>query len=352
MKGRDQVNWSAEVWKHLDAAVHEELTRARVAAKFLPILHVSAKTLTEPSDAVPSKPGSAPLSVDEAQTTPIGEYSVEFILTPAQVEHEAAAAASIAHGHSASTAITLARRAANILAQAEDMVIFQGSNAFKDPLFSGLNQKVTFRNGPVDAGLLQITLATATGTGGGAPRNTITVRPVPGQAGAYQSNTVAGVAQAYAGLQAQTHYGPYALVLHTVPFADTYTPLASTLITPAAPIKGLVTAGYFGSGTLLSSSSGAVTGARTVLLLPSPSDGSGGSVLYTGVLVSIDANLVDLVRGHLHPEHDAVITFVQRDVRGNYLFRVAQRFALRLKDPSAVTSLEFADDIPTQPQPH
>src|SRR5262249_9492585 len=110
----------------------------------------------------------------------------------------------------------------------------------------------------------------------------------------------------------------------------------TTLITPAEPIKALVTAGFLGSGTLLSSTRSG---------LPAPSDGNGGSVLFTGVLVSIDANIVDLVRGRLHPEHDAVITFVQRDQQGNYLFRVAQRFALRLKDPSAATLLEFANDL-------
>ncbi len=39
--------------------------------------------------------------------------------------------------HAASTAVTLARRAANILGQAQDAVIFQGSNAFSSTLSGG-----------------------------------------------------------------------------------------------------------------------------------------------------------------------------------------------------------------------
>jgi len=50
---------------------------------------------------------------------------------------------------------------------------------------------------------------------------------------------------------------------------------------------------------------------------------------------------MDLVRGTLHPEHDATVAFEQKDINGNYRFRVVQRFALRLKDPTAVILLEF-----------
>src|SRR5580704_6461873 len=52
MNGRDKVPWSDEVWKRLDAAAHEELTRVRIGAKFLPTFRVPAKTLTLPSDSV------------------------------------------------------------------------------------------------------------------------------------------------------------------------------------------------------------------------------------------------------------------------------------------------------------
>src|SRR5262245_28575706 len=153
MKGREQVNWSEEVWQRLDAAVHEEMTRARVAAKFLPIVHVPAKTLTVPTDTVSS--GAHALSVEEGTTTRLNELWVEFVLTAAQVEHEAAEEKAMAHGHGASTAITLATRAANLLAQAEDTLIFQGQNALRSPLFA--QAKVSYRpNNLVGFGLLHM----------------------------------------------------------------------------------------------------------------------------------------------------------------------------------------------------
>ena len=63
-------------------------------------------------------------------------------------------------GHS--TAVTLATHAANILAQAEDLVIFQGANAisnsslFAPPAVDGVAQQpfVMSRGVPADTGLL------------------------------------------------------------------------------------------------------------------------------------------------------------------------------------------------------
>src|SRR5271166_3083644 len=156
--GRDKIDWPHEVWSRIDAAVREEIMRARVAAKFLPTVHVPAKSTTVPADVIatlststPFAPGSpaGALAVDEWATTKVNEFWVEFVLTPAQIEEEAAAVHPASHHqHSpnhqhhinhhnhhahASTGITLATRAANILAQVEDTVLFQGQNAFAAP---------------------------------------------------------------------------------------------------------------------------------------------------------------------------------------------------------------------------
>src|SRR5205807_10417857 len=66
----------------------------------------------------------------------------------------------------------------------------------------------------------------------------------------YGENTFGAVAEAYSNLQALGHYGPYALVLHTNAYADTYAPLKSTLVLTADRIKPIVTAGFYGTGTL------------------------------------------------------------------------------------------------------
>ncbi len=77
--------------------------------------------------------------------------------------------------------------------------------------------------------------------------------------------------------------------------------------------------------------------------------GGGGSgaqavvpqILYTGIVVSLGGNTMDLVRGRMSHDEDVIVRFEQKDVDGNYRFRVVERFALRLKDITAVVQLQF-----------
>jgi hypothetical protein len=145
----------------------------------------------------------------------------------------------------------------------------------------------------------------------------------PGDPLRFGERTFAAVSLAYSRLQSgnnlqQAHYGPYALVLHNEPYADTYAPLPTTLIMPADRIKPLMTAGFYGSGTL-------------------PSQGNAPNERETtGIVVSLGGNTMDLVVGM-----DAITAFLQEDTQGQYRFRVYERFALRLKDTSSVIRLEF-----------
>lgn len=117
--------------------------------------------------------------------------------------------------------------------------------------------------------------------------------------------------------QAAGHYGPYALVLHTVPYADTYAPVADLTVT-ADRIKPLMTAGFFGTGTL------------------PPNPPPAPAAPYYGIMVSLGGNTMDLVVGM-----EPFCTFMQEDTNGNYRSRVLERFALRYKDPTASVILQF-----------
>jgi len=64
-------------------------------------------------------------------------------------------------------------------------------------------------------------------------------------------------------------------------------------------------------------------------------------ILYTGILLSLGGNTMDLVRGKMSEHEDVIVRFEQKDVDGNYRFRVVERFALRLKDINAVIQLQF-----------
>jgi len=312
--GRDKVHWSQDVWDRIDKAVHDEVMRTRVGQRFLPLRPVIPRTTSVPFDSITLPTEAAPsLSVDEGATTRLNEYWVEFSLTPAQVEHETGNIMELGH----STAVTLATRAANILARAEDLVIFQGQNAIKrDALFAG-NLTVHSRGVPDDTGLLDLDPDGARST---PPLPGELVIPVPlkdaGVPDVYGENTFRAVALGYARLQENGQYGPYALVLQTTPYADAYAPLPDTLILTADRLNPLMTAGFYGTGTLPFSTE--------------------GEPHFYGLLVSLGGNTMDLVVGL-----DATTAFMQQDTDGNYRFRVVERFALRLKDTSAVVRLEF-----------
>jgi hypothetical protein len=371
--GRDKIDWSPEVWARIDAAVREEIKRSRVAARFLPTVHVPAKSTTVPADLVSATAtangggGTTPagvtpsgvFSVDESSTTRVNEVWVEFSLTPAQVEEEEAAVHGIPHGqhpqhqlqqHSqlhphhhhqthASTGMSLATRAANILAQVEDSIIFQGLNAFQSPLISGPTATVGARFLTNDLGLLNLLLPGPSFQGipiisPPLPGDQIKgVSPVGGTV-LYQEKTVAAVANAFSVLQGKGQYGPYALVLQTTPFADAHSPLPTTLITPAEPIRQLMNAGFYGTGTLPPYVPiGAGTNGLNLTLFPTS--------LYTGLVVSLGGNTMDLVRGRMNSDEDVIVRFEQKDANGFYRFRVIERFALRLKDITAVFQLQF-----------
>jgi uncharacterized linocin/CFP29 family protein len=311
--GRDKVHWTKDIWDRIDKAVHDEMMRTRVCQRFLPIRPVLARTTSVPTDFIsPLAKDSPTLNVDEGLTTRLSEFWVEFALTPQQVDHETGDMMELGH----STAVTLATRAANLLSQGEDLIIFQGQNAItSNALFQ--NGFLLNRGFPSDTGLLDLPVA-AQGAQPVTPLPDDQVIQVAAKSpGVYGENTFAAVAKGYSVLQGKGQYGPYALVLQTIPFADSYAPLKDTLILTADRLTPLMTAGYYGSGTL-------------------PSNPAGTEPAFYGVLVSLGGNTMDLVIGL-----DATTAFMQQDTDGNYRFRVLERFALRLKDLTAVIRLEF-----------
>jgi uncharacterized linocin/CFP29 family protein len=277
--GRDRLNWTQDVWKKIDDAVHDEFQRTAVAAKFIPLYGPVADALTVASDIIDLDT----MTVDEVAVTPLLELSVEFGLTRQQVAGEA----------QLSTSVTLATRAANLLSQGEDLSIFRGDEGFNDNLF----KRVRHRGGSAGAGLLR------------ASDQAVQVTPVSTGPQRYGEHTFEAVAEAYSFLQNKGHYGPYALALRSEVYADTFAPLPDTLAMPADRITPLVTLGFYGTGTLPPS---------------------------TGVLVSVGGNTMDLVAAV-----DPITEFLQVDDKGLYRFRVFERFALRVKDKTAIVRLEF-----------
>ena len=136
--------------------------------------------------------------------------------------------------------------------------MFDGLGAFTSPLYTNY---VRWRaNGePLDWGLLEVIPALAPPLPPGllplpaAQVITVPRKPPPATdepPSLYGENTFQAVTDGYATLMGNGQYGPFALTLHNVPYADSFAPLRNTLIMPADRIAPLMTAGFRDSGTL------------------------------------------------------------------------------------------------------
>ena len=301
--GRDKLSWPQEMWDRIDAAVHDEMKRTVIARRFIPVVPAAPDALTVAADTVTVNTGEPPaaankglLQVNESAVTEIIEIWVEFSLTQQQVEREA----------TLSSAVTLATRAANLLAQGEDLLINQGNDVLKNnPLFT--EGRIHTRAGPGPVGL-----ANRKSLPNEGEDQVLDVGFTDARARRYGENTFGVVQDAYSRLQGKGHYGPYALMLPSGPNADTRAPLKTTLIMPADRIASLVEGRFYGTGTLPE--------------IPE----------LLGVMLSWGGNTIDLVIGR-----DATTAFLQEDSEGLYRFRVFERFALRDKDPTSRFLLRF-----------
>jgi hypothetical protein len=304
--GRSKLDWSSQVWERIDKAVETEIKRVFTGSRFLPVKVVSPKTLTVPSDSYTLGPNGG-YSAAEGATTPVITLQVPFSMTAQQIAQESSDDKELGH----STAVTLAVKAANSIALATDLIISQGQNALNNPLFR--NNIVSNNSRPADTGLLNFAVGSVLPPAGTA----IQVNPVKG---GYGTATFAAVTQAIAQQTAIGNCGPFAAILDTYPYGDAYRPI-SDLAVPADSIRPLMNAGFFGSSGLQ--------------VYP-----AGGGALaqppYFGFVISMGGDSADLVMG-LHP----TVAVMQELPNGDFQLLVTSRIALRLKNPQAVTVLQF-----------
>jgi uncharacterized linocin/CFP29 family protein len=343
-----KVPWSDDVWKAIHRVVHEETMRVRVGAQFLPHNRVHPKTTSVAPDLIAptNLPGDASntftLTIDEGATIRLNEIWAEFALTTQQV-HETAEAKNPEH----TSAVTLARRAAQYLALAQDLVIFNGFNGYSAPFFQ---QNIRFRQGqqPIDGGLLGLvssggSFSDFTGAPGGASNPFLSTNPVievpevAGSPGTWGVGTFSGAVDAYSILTSVGQPGPYAFILHTIPYADLFAPIGdASLVITADRVAPLVKAGLYGTGalppfaTLPSSPSSSPPSSPPIYSASVPPPP------YFGIMASVGGRTMDLVVG-LH----ARTVFMQQDTNQNWRFRVLERFALRVTDPSAIVQFVF-----------
>jgi uncharacterized linocin/CFP29 family protein len=289
--GRDKI-WTQDAekknWGRIDAAVQAEVDAIGVARQFLPA-HPG-----NPVGSVSTIPAliidTETMIIDDSVMTSLIDIWVEFTLAEQQIENE----------EIVGTAATLARFAADALAQAEDILIFQGKSGV-ETLHDRKPRVEHRRSLHIRTGLLEAALT---------EKQIIDVPLLPGKQKRYGQNTFAAVAQAINALFGKGRGGPYAVALNHTKYAETYSSQDNTFVYAAEVIKPLATGGYFSTNAL-------------------PDD--------FGVVVALGGTMERIAGVEPYTQ------YTQMDDDGFYHFRVYECFALNLMLGDAVFALHFQE---------
>jgi len=305
-----QVPWTDEQWARVNKVVQEEANRARMAATFLPLLgplpgdtdfvrqEVIQYQGPPPGWAAPPPPIPPPIILG-IQDRPVIQLATLQVRVPVR-------GAQMADPEMTSV-LALFRRAANVLARLEDAVVFRGlvpdplnAGRFAPPINVGPPQRVwEITGGEVSRGLR-----------GPAPRAQWVIEqwlPALNR----DARLVAMIAEAIGLLEAQGQFGPFAVVLDQELFLVAQTPTRA-LVLPQDRILP-----FLGGGPLLRSST---------------LDGPPG--MRNGVVVALGGEPVELVIAT-----DVCVQFLQVTTEPNFVFRVCEKMALRIKEPEAIMRL-------------
>jgi len=273
-----ELNWSDAQWRKVNDAIAEAFGKASVAGAFLPCYGpLPGGTETVRNERLEedrtSRPTTIRLDADhDAVNLKLINLTVNVLLSSEQVADEALANATLAF-----------RRAANILAQEEDRIVFEGfGRGFPNDDSPIVVNKVELQ------GLADLPARQRFSALGVQPNLT------PGQA------VVSAVVRAIHQLEDNSHPAPFACVLGNTLFDQVYEP-SQSLALPAERI--------------------------TPLLRGGPLLRSGKMEGNTGIVVSLAGNAVDLVVGT-----PPTAQFLQRQADAKFLFRVYERFVLRIRD--------------------
>jgi uncharacterized linocin/CFP29 family protein len=298
-----ELNWSDAQWQKVNDSVTEAFGKASVASAFLPLygpLAGSTETVRNErlDDDDPKKPRTVTLDADhDAVNLKLVNLTVKVELSSEQVADETLSNAMLAF-----------RRAANILAQEEDRIVFAGFNRGDPNSKYVVNKRIQPQKGLADL----------------TARRKFAELDLRGIAVAGQA-IVSAVVAAIRELEDHSHSSPFACVLGNELFNKVHDP-SQSFVLPADRI--------------------------TPLLKGGPLLRSGKMNDNTGIVVSLAGYAIDIVVGT-----PPTVQFLQRTPDARFLFRVYERFSLRIRDkekppvagftvpPSAAVRLEQTTEL-------
>jgi uncharacterized linocin/CFP29 family protein len=290
------LGWSDAQWERVNSAVTEAFGKASVAGAFLPCYGPLPGSTEYVRNEQFAETG-ANVRVEDDTTLKLFNLTVKVELSSEQVNDDGLSSALLAF-----------RRAANTLAQVEDHLVFNGRGTAKDgastklvkplPDLSASEEDVVVSGENSLRGLVDAdTAQQITESASRSSEKATDANQKPGD------HSVTEVAAAVVELEKASHPGPFACILGAKAFVAVHTP-ADGLVLPADRITPIL------NGPLLR---------------------SGRMEDNHGIVVSLAGSDIDIVVA-TPPKAQ----FLQMTVDARYLFRVYEKFVLRIKDPTAV----------------
>jgi Encapsulating protein for peroxidase len=342
MANDPQIPWTDEQWARANQVIQEEAKRARVAASFLPLygpLEADADFIRKQEILFSGSRGtrtSAAAEINAAFLAYNAALAAGNFAAAAQAQERIASAQAILGRQRLSiddrdtmrlatlqvhvpvrnaqmadpeltSVLALFRRAANVIARLEDAIVFRGlapnpvvAGDFAPPAgVGGLPGIWQITGASAAQGLWSLT----------SPRGWSRVPPLPfllrGRA------IVRAVSRAIGILEQRGHFGPFAVVLGQELFLIAQTPDVGSLVLPQDRIIPFLSGGP--------------------LLRSSTLDAMRG---FTGLVVALGGAPVELVVAT-----DLSLQFLQVTNEPAFVFRVYEKIALRIKEPTAIVQL-------------
>lgn len=313
------TGWSTDHWNLINRTVTDEVNKVSVAGAFLPIfgpLPGSAEDVRHQNlqigtgEDMTGRGTGHPLIVDDTDMLKFWTNTVYVSLKQQQMVQKDLGDALLAF-----------RRAANLVARAEDAIVFNGLKhspgreeriQFPSPeelAAANVPPNCHVTGGEPSEGLYDYGQTYATKTAfqnefGGIVRST-------GEA------LVRAIATSITTLEADGHLGPFACIMGTTAYVTAYTPDRNSLVLPSDRIQPMLGTTILRSGTL---DPNAV------------------------IVVALAGGPIDIVVATT-----PVVQFLQINLDARYIFRVYERFVLRVKERETVSSFKLSTERPSLP---
>jgi uncharacterized linocin/CFP29 family protein len=316
----DAMGWSTAQWDSVNAAARETFLKASVISQFLPRYGPLPESAAFVRTETMSAPTAPVVTVTDDETTTFFTFEVHVELSSEQVADPDLTSAMLAF-----------RRSANILAQTEDRVFFNGYNPASGA--TGGSSGTTGATGrrPRTSAATQTqhappTAATDTFVKSGPDLEGLTSAAHPsrrarrattakGASTGFGERLVTSVVDAVATLEDAHHPRPFACILDNDLFAEAHRPVPGSMVLPVDRIKPLLEGPLLRSGQLPRNN--------------------------IGIVVSLSANDIDVVVAK-----PPTVQFLNVTNEARYRFRLYAKSVLRIKDVDpenwAVTLLDLS----------